>query len=101
METCEINIKGCSLRLKTEHDKQTLSDLTSEVEDKVQSVLESHRHISLQKALLLTCLRLAENQLFLKKSIDEKLSHLEVQTADVLKSMNPTSSSNIDIDSPS
>ena len=87
MQTYQVNISGCPLKLKTEHDRATVDILKSEVELKIKDILNRHSNISLQKALILTCLHFAEGRFLLRKAICEKLDHLEFQAQDVLKGM--------------
>ena len=90
MQTYQVNISGCPLKLKTEHDGATVDILKSEVELKIKDMLNSHSNISLQKALILTCLHFAEDQFLLRKALCERLDHLELKAQSLLKSVAPS-----------
>ena len=93
METYTIQLNGKSLTLKTEHNNQTLEVFKSKVEEKINQIKQSHSQISLEKLLLLTCLCLAEDNYFLKESINKNLNGLESQVQDVLKGLESSSQS--------
>ena len=90
MQTYQVNISGCPLKLKTEHDGATVDILKSEVELKIKDIQNRHSNISLQKALILACLHFAEGRFLLRKAVCEKLDHLEFQAQNVLKDMEPS-----------
>ncbi len=91
MEIYEIQLCGYPLKLKTDHNKQTLETFKCEVEEKFQKIKKNHRSISLEKALFLTCLGFAEDRYFLKKAINQNLDHLESKARNVLKDLESSS----------
>ena len=85
MNTYDIEFQSQCFRLKTNHDKEVFQALRSEVEKKLNEVQSSYKKISIEKALFLTCLYLAEDKFFLKRAIDENIDSLESQAKDILK----------------
>ena len=85
MNTYDVEFQSQCFRLKTDHGKEDFQALKSEVEKKVAEVQNSHEKISIERALFLTCLHLAEDKLLLKKAIDENIDSLESQAKDILK----------------
>ena len=91
MQTYDITIQGYPLKIKTEHDLETLEVLKSEVEHKIKNVLEDHPSLPLPKALLLTCLNIAEDKFLLKKELYKDLDRLNLQAQDILKDLESNS----------
>jgi len=91
METYNINLCGHLLKLKTEHNKETLNLFKFAVEEKLKDIQSSHQNISLEKALFLTCLCFAEEKYFLKEIIHKNLNGLESKARNVLKSLESSS----------
>ena len=91
MQTYEIKLQGCPLRLKTDQSGETLELLKAEVERKIKHAQNSHNRLSLEKALLLTCLQLAEDRFLLKKAITQNLDRLEAQAREVLEDLESSS----------
>ena len=87
MQVYDITIHGCPLKIKTKHDSETLEVLKSEVDYKVKKIKEDHPSLSLQNALLLTCLHLAEAKFLLKAEMYKDLDHLNLQAQDILKDL--------------
>ncbi len=91
MKTYEIELCGYFLKLKTKHNKEILEVFKSEIEEKVEKIKENHTHISLEKALFLTCLCFAEDRYLLKKAINQNLDRLESKARNVLKGLESSS----------
>jgi hypothetical protein len=70
----EIDIAGVSMRLKTSHNHQTLDEILEMVNKRVDVEVAK---ISPQKALVLACLRLAEDLYVFKQSTSQELNHIE------------------------
>jgi hypothetical protein len=70
----EIDIAGVSMRLKTSHDHQVLDEILDMVNKRVDAEVAK---ISPQKALVLACLRLAEDLYVFKQSTSQELNHIE------------------------
>lgn len=70
----EIDIAGVSMRLKTSHDHQVLDEILDMVNKRVDDEVAK---ISPQKALVLACLRLAEDLYVFKQSTSQELNHIE------------------------
>ena len=84
MPSYNVEFQSESFKLATEHDSKVFADLKSEVENKLKEVQNSHTGISIEKALFLTCLCLAEDKFFLKKAIDKNINQLESQAKSIL-----------------
>jgi len=70
----EIDIAGVSMRLKTSHNHQALDEILEMVNKRVDPEVAK---ISPQKALVLACLRLAEDLYVFKQSTSQELNHIE------------------------
>lgn len=70
----DISIAGVSLRLKTSHDEQILSEILELVNKRIDQDVAK---ISPQKALVLTCLRLAEDLYVFRQNTSQELNHIE------------------------
>ncbi|MCZ0932818.1 MAG: cell division protein ZapA [Oligoflexia bacterium] len=84
MNSYNVEFQSESFKLATEHDSKAFTALKSEVESKLKEVQNSHKGISIEKALFLTCLCLAEDKFFLKKAIDKNINQLESQAKSIL-----------------
>ena len=85
MNTYNVEFQSQSFKLTTDHDQEVFRALKSEVEKKLDEIQSSYDTISIEKALFLTCLHLAEDKLILKKAIDENISNLESQAKSILE----------------
>ena len=74
LTTHDVTVAGVSLRLKTSHDEQALSEILTMVNNRIDSDVEK---VSAQKALVLACLRLAEDLYIFKQSTSQELNHIE------------------------
>ena len=96
MNTYDIAIQGYPLKIKTEHDSETLEVLKSEVDFKIKKILDDNPSLPLSKALLLGCLHLAEAKFLLKKEIYKDLDKLNLQANDLLKNLDSSTSITLD-----
>lgn len=87
MNSYNVEFQSKSFKLMTEHDSKVFTALRSEVENKLKEVQDSHKGISIEEALFLTCLCLAEDKFFLKKAIDKNINQLESQAKSILKDL--------------
>ena len=92
MNTYHIKIQSESFKIIAEHKKELFEGLQSEVDKKLQTVQSSNSGISMNKALILTCLQLAFDKHQLKQLIDKNIDQLESQTKSLLKEMGVSSS---------
>ncbi|MDE0091901.1 MAG: hypothetical protein OXN83_01285 [Oligoflexia bacterium] len=97
MNSYNVEFQSESFKLMTEHDSKVFSDLKSEVESKLTEIQNSHKEISIKKALFLTCLCLAEDKFFLKKTIDKNINQLESQAKSILADLEASSSAGFEI----
>lgn len=70
----DVSVAGVSLRLKTTHGEEALSDIIEMVNKRIDPEIEKH---SAQKALALACLRLAEDLYVFKSNTSQELDHIE------------------------
>lgn len=92
MNTYHIKIQSESFKIITEHKKKLFEGLQSEVDKKLQTVQSSNSGISMNKALILTCLQLAFDKHQLKQLLDKNINQLEAQTKSLLKEIGVSSS---------
>ena len=73
----DVQIGGCSLRLKAHQKTDKVEQLIQTVETRVQESLKNNKNISMQKALILSCLNLAEDYFALKEQTLQEIDSLE------------------------
>ncbi|MCB0392606.1 MAG: cell division protein ZapA [Bdellovibrionales bacterium] len=95
----EVQVAGLSLKLKSSHDENTVRELSSLVDKKVNEALALGKNVSFQNALLLAALHLAEDITLLKQSANNKLDNLEQKSLDILSELEDSPISRIRIDS--
>lgn len=86
-ESYEVQIAGLALRLKSSHDRATVSELIQLVNDKVEQAMKANPQCSFQKALLLTALHIAEELVLLKRSARRELDDLESKAKRILSDL--------------
>ena len=86
-ETYEVQVAGLPLRLKSSHNTETVQELVDLVDAKVKEALAANPSISFQKALLLASLHVAEDLVFLKRAVRERLNGLEVKAKSILSEL--------------
>lgn len=74
MKSHEVSVAGISMRLKTSHDDQSLAEILDMVHKRVDPEVVK---ISSQKALVLACLRLAEDLHVFRQNTSQELNHIE------------------------
>ena len=92
MNSYNVEFQSQSFKLATEHDSKVFEALKSEVENKLKEVQSSHKGLSIEKALFLACLCLAEDKFFLKKAIDQNINQLETQAKNILADITASNS---------
>lgn len=80
----EVEIAGVPLRLKSSHDEQTVKELVELVDGKVREALSASKTGSIQNAVILASLNLAEEFLMLKRKTKSELEGLESRAQRVL-----------------
>lgn len=73
----DVEIGGLSLQLKSDHQPDKVNKLIQLVESKVTESLKNHSNISAQKALILSCLSIAEDFSNLKEKACSKINKIE------------------------
>lgn len=73
----DVEIGGFSLKLKSNHRPDKVNKLIQLVESKVEESLKVHSNISVQKALILTCLNMAEEISHLKETAYHRVCSIE------------------------
>ena len=92
MNTYHIKIQSESFQIMTEHKAEIVQALQDELDKKLTKVQSTNSGISMNKALILTCLQLAEDKYLLKQVIDDNINQLESQTKSLLKEIGVSSS---------
>ena len=92
LKTYQVNIGGHQLKLKSNHDAVTFDEIVQLVEK--QFILSSkgkNQNLSVQKALILSCLNVAEELVCLKKILAQKLGQLESSVQSIFSKMKSSS----------
>ena len=92
MNTYHIKFQSESFQIMTEHKEELFQTLQGEVDNKLKTVQSSNSGISMNKALILTCLQLAFDKYQLKQVLDKNVNQLESQTKSLLKEIGVSSS---------
>ena len=71
----DIQISGCSLKIKSDQDIKKVKHLIQIVEDRVQESLKNN--VPTQKALILSCLNFAEDHYNLKENVLKELAYMK------------------------
>jgi cell division protein ZapA len=95
----EIEVAGMKIKLKSSHNEETVRQLASLVDSKVNQALGINKNVSFQNALLLAALHLAEESTLLKLAASTRLKSLEQKTLDILTDLEDSPISRIRIDS--
>lgn len=96
--TYDVQVAGLPLRLKSSHDEQTVQELVELVDQKVKEAMNSSSSISFQKALLLASLHVAEDLVFLKRAVRNRLDSLETKAKGILSELDSTPAGKLTID---
>lgn len=91
MNSYQVEFQFNKFRVMTEHSSKVFQALKTEVDKKLAEVQNSNKGISIDKALFLTSLYLAEDKFFLKKAVDENINQLETQAKSILKDLETSS----------
>jgi cell division protein ZapA len=83
----EVEIVGIPLRLKSSHSEETVQQLVKLVNDKIQQSLNSTKSDSLQTAMLLACLNIAEEFLMFKRKALNDLSNVESHALEIVSNL--------------
>jgi cell division protein ZapA len=97
-ETYEVHVAGLPLRLKSSHDEQTVQELIDLVDGKIKQAMSSNSSISFQKALLLASLHVAEDLIFLKRAMRNRLDTLETKAKGILSELDSSPLHKLTID---
>lgn len=98
-QSYEVQIAGLPLKLRSAHDADTVNELISLVNDRVQKALEGNPHISFQKALMLASLHIAEDLVFLKRTALAELDSLEHKAKNVLADLESSPAAKLRLES--
>lgn len=80
----EIQIAGLSLKLRSSHNAQTVSDLINLVDKKVKEAMAVNSAASFQNALVLASLNIAEELFLLKKTAAAEFDRVEQRARFIL-----------------
>lgn len=98
-KTFEVQVGGLTLKLKSSHDRETVSQLIALVNAKIDGAEKAHPQISYQKALLLTCLHLAEELVLLKRGLSFELDQVERQVQQIFIELESSPLNRLRVDS--
>lgn len=96
--TYDVQVAGLPLRLKSSHDEKTVQELIDLVDAKVKEAMSSNSSISFQKALLLASLHVAEDLVFLKRAVRNRLDSLETKANGILTELDSSPLARLTID---
>lgn len=85
--THEVQIAGLPLKLRSSHNAQTVNELITLVNDRVEKAMKMNPNLSFQKALVLASLHIAEDLLLLKRTTQGELDNLERQAKKILSEL--------------
>lgn len=74
MTSHDVSVAGVSMKLKTSHDLEALTEILDLVNKRVDQDVAK---IAPQKALVLACLRLAEDLHIFRQNTSQELNHIE------------------------
>ena len=97
-ETYDVQVAGLPLRLKSSHDEKTVQELIDLVDAKVKEAMSSNSSISFQKALLLASLHVAEDLVFLKRAVRNRLDSLETKAKGILTELDSSPLARLTVD---
>ena len=83
----EVEIAGMPLKLRSSHDEQTVNELVSLVDQKINQALPKVKHASLQTAAMLAALNFAEELILLRKQVNHELARIEHKAERVILSL--------------
>jgi cell division protein ZapA len=76
-EVYEISLAGLSLKLKSSHDQETVTQLVDYVNNELAEAMPRTKSGSLQTAALLACLNIADELMTLKLRANKELDRFE------------------------
>lgn len=94
----EVEVAGLPLKLRSSHEEATVKELIGLVDEKVKEAMSGSPNVSFQKALLLTCLHIAEDLVFLRRAALSELESLEAKANEVLSDLESSPVSRIRLD---
>jgi len=97
-KTYEVRLAGIPLRLKTSHDQETVDQLVTVVNEKINMILSEQSNLSFQQSLLLASLHLAEDFLTSNKDTLSNLEQIESQAKSILSDLESSPISRIRVD---
>lgn len=83
----EVDIAGMPLKLKTTHDIEFVKKLVEFVDQKVNASLSQSKNGSVQNAILLAALNMAEELFIQRERMDEELGHLERKAGQLVSAL--------------
>ena len=92
LKTYTVRIGGCSLNLKSSHDSVTVDEITQVVEQYIRSSkVDNSQALSMQKTFAVCCLNVAEELVFLKRALRQKIDQLESSAQSVFSELKSSS----------
>lgn len=93
LKTYEVCIGDCSLKLKSQHNPDTLNEIVQVVEQQVRCSKEYNRNLSMQKAFVLSCLNIAEELVCLKQALRRQMNLMESSVQSIFSELKSSSTS--------
>jgi len=79
----DIEIGGYSLKLKTDQKQERVEEIVKMVEDTFKKSLSKNSNLSVQKALILSCLSIAEDYYDFKQEAKKELNVMELRVSSI------------------
>ncbi len=86
----DVTIAGMRLKVRTALSEESVHQLVDLVDGKVKATLKRSKNKSLQKALLLASLNIAEELIALKTQVRKELDRLEGQAIEIVSELEST-----------
>ena len=90
LNTVKVQIGGCELKLKTNHDDATCNKIVKTVEKQLQ-IVQTQQSLPINQVLALSCLNMAEELVCLKELLSKQLGQLELKAKSALSELESSS----------
>ena len=84
-------VGDCSLKIKSNHDPDTLDEIVQLVQQQIRLSKENNQNLPMHKTYALCCLNMAEELVCLKKEVRRRLDHLESSAQSVFSELKSSS----------
>ena len=93
LKTYEVCIGDCSLKLKSQHNSDTLNEIVQVVEQQILYSKKHNRNLSMQKTFVLSCLNMAEELVCLKRALRQRMNLMESSVQSIFSELKSSSGS--------